>query len=87
MIQHIENLLRRWGWIPPFDADDVLNAQLEDKARDNEKVVARLRKTLTQRLEVNEHLRKSIQIAKRRTNSFEEFERLTHNGGGSPWTG
>lgn len=75
MIQQIEDLLRRWGILPPFDKDDVLNASIEDRARDNEKVIERLHHSLSKRFEVNDRLRQSIKIAKRRTNSFEQFER------------
>jgi|EndMetStandDraft_3_1072993.scaffolds.fasta_scaffold1119224_2 hypothetical protein len=74
MIQQLENLFRRWGILPPFDKDDVLNASIENKARDNEKVIERLQTLLSRRFEINERLRQSIKIAKRRTNSFEEFE-------------
>lgn len=75
MIQQIEDLLRRWGILPPFDKDDVLNASIENKARDNEKVIERLHGSLSKRFEINEKLRETIKIAKRRTNSFEQFER------------
>lgn len=76
MIQQIENLFRRWGWLPPFDEDDVINAQIEDKVRDNEKVIERLQASLSKRFEINDRLRQSIQVAKKRTNSFEQFEQL-----------
>lgn len=75
MIQQIENLLRKWGFLPPFDKDDVLNATIENKVRDNEKVIERLQTMRSRRLEINGRLRESIKIAKRRTNSFELFER------------
>lgn len=75
MIQLIENLLRKWGLLPPFDKDDVLNATIENKARDNEKVIERLQTSLSRRSLINDRLRQSIKIAKRRTNSFEQFER------------
>lgn len=75
MIQLFERLLQRWGLIPHFSRDDVLNASIEDKARDTEIIVRRLEVANTKRLEANAKLRRSIQIAKRRTNSFEEFER------------
>jgi hypothetical protein len=76
IIQRIEALLQRWGFLPPFSKDDVLNAEVEDKARHNEKVVQRLRASLSKRHEANGRLRHSITIAKRRTNSFEQFERM-----------
>lgn len=75
MIQQLESLLRRWGILPPFERDDVLNAEIEDALRDNEKVVERLHHSFSRRFEINDRLRESIKIAKRRTNSFEQFER------------
>ena len=76
MIQQIETLLRRWGFIAPFDKDDVLNAETENVARHNEQVIGRLRTSLAKRFEINDKLRHSILIARRRTNSFAEFEQL-----------
>lgn len=75
MIQQIERLLQRWGIIRPYSDDDMINASIEDKARDNEKIIERLQGALYRRLATNEHLRESIRIAKHRTNSFEAFER------------
>lgn len=76
MIQYFENLLRRWGVLPPFDRNDVLNADIEDKSRDTEKVIGRIRSSLGKRHEANARLRHSLLIARRRTNSFEQFEAL-----------
>lgn len=76
MIQSIERFLQRIGILPPFDENDVLNASIEDKARDNEKVVERLKTSLSRRHEANFRLRTALNIAKRRTTSFEEFERM-----------
>lgn len=75
MIQHIENLLKKWGVLRRFDEDDVINASIEDKARDSEKLIERLHVAIYRRLATNQHLRESIRIAKHRTNSFEAFER------------
>lgn len=74
MIQHLERLLQRWGILPQFDRDDVLNADIEDKARDTEDVIGRIRSSINKRHEVNARLRHSLLIARRRTNSFEAFE-------------
>jgi hypothetical protein len=76
MIQQIEKILRRWGLIAPFDADDVINATIEDKARDTDQAVSRLKASLSKQPDVNARLRHSILIAKHRTNSFEDFERF-----------
>lgn len=76
MIQHIERLLKKWGLISSFDANDVVNAEIEDKARDTQEVMGRIRSSLSRRFEANAALRHSIIIAKQRTNSFEQFERL-----------
>lgn len=75
MIQLFERLLKRLGWVAPFDKDDVLNASIEDKQRDTEKVIGRLQYALTKRFASNAHLRETIKLAKHRTNSFEAFER------------
>lgn len=74
MIQHFENLLRRWGIIAPFDRNDVLNADIEDKARDTQDVIGRIRSSINKRHEVNARLRHSLLIARHRTRSFEAFE-------------
>jgi hypothetical protein len=76
MIGFVERALQRIGLLPKFDKDDVLNATIEDKVREHESVVDRLHHTMNKRLETNALLRKSIAIAKQRTNSFEAFERL-----------
>lgn len=76
MIERIENLFRRWGLIAPFDSDDVINAEIEDAARDQQRVIERLQHSLSNRTAINAKLRESIRIAKKRTNSFEQFEKL-----------
>jgi hypothetical protein len=75
MIQAIERLLQKWGFISAFDKDDVLNATIEDKAQETEKVIEGIRSSLERRIATNGILRDSIRIAKHRTNSFEQFER------------
>lgn len=75
MIQAVERLLKRWGIIRPFSDDELINASIEDKARDNEKVIEGLQGALFRRIAANANLRESIRIAKHRTNSFEAFER------------
>jgi hypothetical protein len=75
MIQLVEQLLRKWGLVRPYSDDDLINASIEDKARDNEKIIERLQGALYRRIATNATLRESIKIAKRRTNSFEAFER------------
>jgi len=76
MIQRIENLFRRWRLIAPFDEDDVINAEIEDAARTQQKVIERLQSSLSNRTAINEKLGEAIRIAKRKTNSFEQFEKL-----------
>lgn len=76
MIQRVERFLRRIGVLPPFDKDDVLNASIDDKQRDTRLVIEKLEGSMARRHETNAHLRESIKIAKRRTNSFADFERL-----------
>lgn len=76
MIEYIERLLRRIGVLPPFDKDDVLNALIDDKKRDTRIVMEKLEGSFARRHETNAYLRESIKIAKHRTNSFADFERL-----------
>lgn len=80
MIQLIERLLQRLGLIDPFDKDDVINATIDNAARDSDKAIEGIRATLEKRFATNHKLRESIQIAKRRTNSFEQFERQITRG-------
>jgi hypothetical protein len=75
MIQLIERLLKRMGMMREYSDDEVINASIEDKLRDNEKIVVRLKESVGRRISSNQHLRETIKIAKRRTDSFEVFER------------
>jgi hypothetical protein len=76
VIERIERVLRRIGVLPKFEKDDVINATIDHAARDHENIVDKLHNAMTRRMETNEALRRSIQIAKQRTNSFEAFERM-----------
>lgn len=62
---------------PPFDENDVMNAEMEDKERVHSSLVRDLTRVLTRREALNDHLRESIKIAREQTNSFADFERLT----------
>jgi hypothetical protein len=75
MIERIEKLFRRWGLIQPFTEDDVINAEIENQARDHENMIDRLHEAIGKRLSTNRKLRDSIKIAQKRTTSFEQFER------------
>lgn len=80
MIKLFEKLLQRLGIVPVFDEDDTINAEIEDKARDNERALGRLQDTYQKKREANTRLRHSIAIASQRTNSFEQFEQLIAAG-------
>lgn len=58
--------------------DDFINAQIEDKAREHSDIVGALHAAFFRRRLSNDALRESIRIAKERTNSFEDFERMAH---------
>jgi hypothetical protein len=75
MIQIVERLLKRLGLVRPFTDDEVINAEIEDKAREHETLIGRLDLAFMRRSVSNAHLRESLRIAKRRTNSFAEFEK------------
>jgi hypothetical protein len=74
MIKYVERILKKIGWVPPFDHNDVLNAEIEDTERHYSGVIERLHQSFYRRLRTNADLRSSIQIAKRRTTSFSDFE-------------
>jgi hypothetical protein len=78
MTSLINRVLRKLHVINPlFDEDDMINASIEDKAKEHESVVRRLATTLSRREILNGELRESIKLAREATNSFADFERLT----------
>ena len=80
MIRLAERLLKKLGWIDPFDEDDMLNAQIEDTARDYRGLIEKLHQSFYRRLQTNQELKRTIQIAKNRTNSFADFEGRIRGG-------
>jgi hypothetical protein len=76
IIERVERLLKKLRIISPFSEDDMINASIEDKYRDHESLIGRLQVTLHNRLATNDRLREAIRIAKSRTSSFEDFERV-----------
>lgn len=72
----LERVLVKMGFREPT-RDDIINAQIEDKARDHANLVGLLHTALAKRSKSNGALRESIRIAKERTNSFADFERMT----------
>lgn len=82
MIQFARRVMQHLGLLARFSDDDVINASIEDKAREHHSVVEQLHETFYKRLRSNEALRRSIQIAKRRTNGFADFERLARREDG-----
>lgn len=81
MIGFIERTLKRWGIIAPFDKDEILNAQADNKLHDYEVVAQEVRKETSKRRTGNDQLRRSLGDAKRRTNGFADFERLIQTHG------
>lgn len=77
MIGFFDRLLKRLGIVSPIEKDDIINASIEDKAREFDDTVVALRESLHRRREKFAHLRESIQLAKERTHAFEDFEKLT----------
>lgn len=61
----------------PFDENDMMNAETEDKQREHSSLVRDWTRVLTRREQLNDRLRESIKIAREQTNSFADFERLT----------
>lgn len=74
------SLLRRAleavGVLSPISRDDIINAEIEDKAREHENMIGAVHAALTRRKASNGSLRRSILIAQKKTNSFAEFERM-----------
>lgn len=60
----IKELFKRLGLAPDFIEHEAINASIEDKLRDNDKAVERIKEGLGRRLTSNEHLRQSISHAK-----------------------
>ena len=81
MIQFIEGVLKKLGIISPIEKDEIINAQIENKAREYDDAVIRLHESLERRATSMRHLRESLRVANSRTNSFVEFERLTKEAG------
>lgn len=74
----LNRVLRKLHVIPPtFDEDDLINASIEDKAREHHSLVRQLTTTLSRHTKLNNELRASIKMAREATNSFADFERLT----------
>jgi len=71
--------MRRFHWIPNDSSprDDDINQSIEEKAEEHSHLVGLLHEALSRRTQSNGTLRNSIQIAKHRTNSFADFERMT----------
>ena len=81
----VERLLKKFGVQPRIERDEI-NESIENKAQELNAVIGKLRKHLSAKNNSVEHLRESIAIARERTHSFEDFERMTtgrlHAGGG-----
>ena len=67
----------KWlGLHEPASRDEIINAQIEDNARDHSHIVDKLQAAFERRTENNERLRDAIRIARQRTSSFADFERM-----------
>lgn len=78
MTDLITRVLRKLHILPPpFDADDIINASIEDKEREHSSLIHSLERTLLKRQGLNHKLRESIKFAREQTSSFADFEQLT----------
>jgi hypothetical protein len=77
MIATVEKLLKKLGVISSIDDDEIINASIENSAKDFEGALDKLRESLKSGTGSIAHLRQSIAVAKERTSSFAEFERMT----------
>jgi hypothetical protein len=77
MTSLIKRVLQRLINPEPFDENDVMNAEVEDKQREHHSLVQEIGKIMVRREELNDKLRESIKIAREQTSSFADFERLT----------
>jgi hypothetical protein len=75
MIRQLERFLAMFR-VTHATRDEYLNAETDDMAHDVGKIVERVQRSIARRSRGNEALRRSIQIAKSRTNSFADFERM-----------
>lgn len=72
----VERTLARLGIVSPHSRDDEINARTEDALRSYEHAANALRQAIANHEKGNNALRESIRIAKTRTNSFADFERM-----------
>lgn len=82
MIEAIERMLKKMGLISPIEKDDIINASIEDSARNFDDALSKLRDTLKERKASVAHLRQSIKTAQEKTHAFEDFEKLVVNRSG-----
>jgi hypothetical protein len=68
--------LARLGLIHRQTRDDYINAQNEEAVRSYEKATVALRNAIAQHTRGSNALRHSIRVARSRTNSFADFERM-----------
>lgn len=70
-----EQVLQRLGILPAFTEDDILNAENDDDLRTHSLVVSKVTAAIERRVHSNQALRRAIDVAKIKTNSFADFER------------
>ena len=67
-------MLRRLGILPRYSSNEVLNASIEDTARDHELLVSKVAEASQRREVANKHLRQSIDKALMQTTALGQFE-------------
>lgn len=70
----IGNVLRRWGVLDPFSADEVLNAESENALRDVEKGREAVSDAYAKNTESAEKLRTTMRAVRHRAATFAQFE-------------
>ena len=70
----IDLFLHKLGITDKNGEDDLINASTQDAAKACELVVDQLHEATQKRVQGNDALRRSLIIAKMRTNSFADFE-------------
>lgn len=75
----IGDVLRRFGVLAPFNADDVLNAESENALRDVEKGREAVTEAYEKNTESSEKLRTTMRAVRHRAATFAQFEQNIRN--------
>jgi hypothetical protein len=71
------NILEKIGISSHSSRDDEINRSMENSSQEFNDALGHMRDKLKKNNETTEHLRQSIALAKERTSSFADFERLS----------